>query len=169
MTDSLNKERSLKASIKSRTKHKTKEWYMNKFQKEQKENIVLEPVIRGFNIESSTLELSQDAVNARSKDLGGSGCEVVKLSAIYCSVLACICIMSIDANAAGTAVSVDVIDNASETMREYMKGGVGLVIDGMILVGGGWGSVKASTPAPLIFSIISVICFEVLVKIIMGH
>jgi hypothetical protein len=168
MIDSLNKKKGLKASIKSRIKHKTKERQMNKLEKVQKEKIVLKPVIVGLNIESSTLELSQEKVNGRNEDSGGSRYEALKLSAIFCSFLACICIGSIDVNAAGQAVSVDVIDNASETMREYMKGAASIIIDGMILVGGGWGSVKTSTPAPLIFAIISVMCFEVLVKIIMG-
>ena len=77
-------------------------------------------------------------------------------------------VMISDANAAGgTAVQLDFVDNLTATVKEYMQGAASLVIDAIILAGGGWASAKVSTPAPLIFAIISVMVFEICVKLIM--
>jgi hypothetical protein len=84
-----------------------------------------------------------------------------------CMIAAAAIVMVSEANAAGTAVQLDFVDNLTATVKEYMQGAASLVIDAIILAGGGWGSAKVSTPAPLIFAIISVLVFEICVKLIM--
>jgi hypothetical protein len=83
-----------------------------------------------------------------------------------CMVTALVTTMASDANAAGTAVRLDFVDNLQATVKELMAGAGSFVIDAMILAGGGWATARTSTPAPIILAILSVFIFEICIKLI---
>ena len=68
--------------------------------------------------------------------------------------------------AAGTAVQLDFLDNLGATIKEMLKGTGTLVIDAMMLVGGGWGAARMGSPAPLISALVGVIMFEVITRLL---
>ena len=83
-----------------------------------------------------------------------------------CVATALLTTMASDAIAAGTAVDVPFVDNLKETVKDLMTGAGSFVIDAMILLGGGWASIRTSTPAPIVLAILSVFIFEICVSLI---
>ncbi len=83
-----------------------------------------------------------------------------------CMVTALAATIPSDAMAAGTAVEVPFVDNLKETVKDLMTGAGSFVIDAMILAGGGWATVRTSTPAPIVLAILSVFIFEICVSLI---
>ena len=83
-----------------------------------------------------------------------------------CMVTALVATIVSDANAAGTAVQLDFVDNLQATVKELMAGAGSFVIDAMILAGGGYATARTSTPAPIILAILSVFIFEICIKLI---
>ena len=77
------------------------------------------------------------------------------------------CIMLRDvAYGAGTAVQLDFLDNLGATVKEAMKGAGSLVIDAIIIAGGGVASARASSPVPVLFALGSAGLFELFVKLL---
>lgn len=68
---------------------------------------------------------------------------------------------------AAAAVTLDFVDKLTATVKHYMAGAGSLVIDAILIAGGGWASAKASNPAPVILALVSVMCFEIFVKLLM--
>lgn len=62
-------------------------------------------------------------------------------------------------------VELPFVDKLSATVKEYMNGVGAIVIDGIILLGGGYGAAKTSSPAPLIFAVLSVMLFHICLKV----
>ena len=72
-----------------------------------------------------------------------------------------------DANAAGTAAELPFLDDLHETIKSLMTGPGSLIIDAMILAGGGWAAARTSTPAPVFYAVASVFVFEMCTKLIL--
>lgn len=70
-----------------------------------------------------------------------------------------------DSALATDAVELPFVDKLSATVKEYMNGVGAIVIDGIILLGGGYGAAKTSSPAPLIFAVLSVMLFHICLKV----
>ena len=78
---------------------------------------------------------------------------------------ACIMLREV-AYAAGTAVQLDFLDNLGATVVSAMKGAGNLVIDAIIIAGGGFASARVSSPVPVLFSLGSAGLFELFVKLL---
>ena len=114
-------------------------------------------------------ELTPKYNNEQYKATPNSRYNLLKTSAVTCSFLAIALLVVNDATAAdGVAVELDMVKNAGATIKELIKGPGSLIIDGITIIGGGFASAKASSPVPLIFAAVSVICFELFVKLMMG-
>ena len=69
-------------------------------------------------------------------------------------------------HAAGTAVQLDFLDNLGATVVSAMKGAGSLIIDAIIIAGGGFASARASSPVPVLFALGSAGLFELFVKLL---
>ena len=75
-------------------------------------------------------------------------------------------ISALQADAVGTAVQVDMVDNLAATVKGLINGPGAYVVDGIILGGAGYGSAIMRSPAPIIFGLISTGLFHIAVKLI---
>ena len=106
--------------------------------------------------------------NQKSRAIPHKGKSAKDYVVTTCMLSALALIIASDANAAGTAVDIPFVDNLKETVKSLMQGAGSFVVDAMILAGGGWATARTSTPAPIILAILSVLIFEICIKIITG-
>ena len=59
------------------------------------------------------------------------------------------------------------VNNLGETVKTLMKGSGSLIIDGIILAGGGFASAKTGSPIPVIGSLVTAGLFELFVKLLL--
>ena len=67
---------------------------------------------------------------------------------------------------AGTVVTLTFLDDLGATVVNAMKGAGSLVIDAIIIAGGGFASARASSPVPVLFALGSAGLFELFVKLL---
>lgn len=68
----------------------------------------------------------------------------------------------------GTAVTVPMIDNLGATMKGLLNGQGALVVDGIIVVTGAYGSSLTKTPAPVIGALVAIALFHIAIKLIVA-
>ncbi len=69
--------------------------------------------------------------------------------------------------AAGTVVQIPLLDDLGVTVKDIMNGSGKYVVHAAIMGGGVYGTVRASSPAPIIFAIISSAIFQLFIMLVL--
>ncbi len=69
--------------------------------------------------------------------------------------------------AAGTAVEIPFLNDLGATVKEIMAGSGKYIVHAAIIGGGVYATVKASSPAPIIFAIVSSAIFQLFVSLVL--
>ncbi|MDZ5762759.1 hypothetical protein Cyrtocomes_01153 [Candidatus Cyrtobacter comes] len=69
--------------------------------------------------------------------------------------------------ATGKAVAIPFLDDLGVTVKEIMNGSGKYIVHAAIIGGGVYATVKASSPAPIIFAIVSSAIFQLFITLIL--